>query len=98
MLRYVLLILSILFVFFVAVIFAAINTGIIELDLAFTRVALQKSLALILFLAIGWVFGVLSAAVLIAKLLSQRRQLRKALDLAESEVKSLRSMPMQDAD
>jgi hypothetical protein len=30
-------------------------------------------------------------------LLLERRQLRKSLQLAESEVKSLRSMPMQDA-
>jgi len=98
MLRYVLLVLLVLVVFSVAVVFAAINPGMIELDLAFTRLSLQKSLALILFLGVGWLFGVLSAAFLMVKLLSQRRQLRQALELAESEVKSLRSMPMQDAD
>jgi uncharacterized membrane protein YciS (DUF1049 family) len=97
MLRYVLFILVILFVFFVAVIFAASNPGTLTLDLAFTQFEMQKSLAFILFLGIGWLFGVLCAGFLMLRLLSERRQTRKALELAEAEVKSLRSMPMQDA-
>jgi uncharacterized membrane protein YciS (DUF1049 family) len=97
MLRYVLFILVILFVFFVAVIFAASNPGTLTLDLAFTQFEMQKSLAFILFLGIGWLFGVLCAGFLMLRLLSERRQMRKALELAEAEVKSLRSMPMQDA-
>jgi len=97
MVRYVLLILLVVFVFLVAVVFAASNPGMLELDLAFTKVPLKKSLALIMFLGIGWVFGLLCASFLLLKLLAQRRQLRKSLDLAESEVKSLRSMPMHDA-
>jgi len=97
MLRYVLFILVVLFVFFVAVIFAASNPGTLTLDLAFTRFELQKSLAFILFLGVGWLFGMLCAGFLMLRLLSERRQMRKALELAEAEVKSLRSMPMQDA-
>jgi hypothetical protein len=58
---------------------------------------MQKSLAFILFLGVGWLFGVLCAGFLMLRLLSDRRQMRKALELAEAEVKSLRSMPMQDA-
>ena len=98
MLRYVLFILIVLAVFFVAVIFAASNQGTMQLDLAFAEYELQKSLALIMFLGVGWVVGVLSAGFLTLKLVAQRRQLRKSLELAEAEVKSLRSMPMQDAD
>ena len=97
MLRYVLFILVVLFVFFVAVIFAASNPGTLTLDLAFTQFEMQKSLAFILFLGVGWLFGVLCAGFLMLRLLSDRRQMRKALELAEAEVKSLRSMPMQDA-
>jgi len=97
MLRYVLFILVVLFVFFVAVIFAASNPGTLTLDLAFTRFEMQKSLAFILFLGVGWLFGMLCAGFLMLRLLSERRQMRKALELAEAEVKSLRSMPMQDA-
>ena len=97
MLRYVFLILLVVFVFLVAAVFGAINPGVLELDLAFTRLEIRKSLAFVLFLGIGWLFGVLCAAFLMIKLLTQRRHLRKALELAESEVKSLRSMPMHDA-
>lgn len=97
MLRYVLFILTVLFVFLVAVIFAASNPGTLVLDLAFTSLKLQKSLAFILFLGVGWVFGVLCAGFLMLKMLADRRQMRRSLELAEAEVKSLRSMPMQDA-
>ncbi len=97
MLRYVLFILVVLVVFFVAVVFAASNPGTLTLDLAFARFELQKSLAFILFLGAGRLFGVLCAGFLMLRMLSERRQSRKALELAEAEIKSLRSMPMQNA-
>ena len=97
MVRFVTFILIILFAFLVAVVFAAINPEPMSLDLAFAEFQLKTSLALLAFLAAGWVFGVLCAGFLMLKMLSERRQLRKSLRLAEAEVKSLRSMPMQDA-
>jgi uncharacterized membrane protein YciS (DUF1049 family) len=98
MFRYVLYIITILITFLVAVVFAASNPGSIALDFAFTRVEMQKSLALIGFLGVGWLFGLFCAGLLMLKGIRERRQLRKALSLAEAEVRSLRSMPMQDAD
>jgi len=98
MLRYVVFFMVVLVVFIVAVVFAAINPAPMSLDLAFTRLEMQTSLALITFLAAGWLFGLLCAGFLLLKLLGERRQLRKSLHLAEAEVRSLRSMPMQDAD
>ncbi len=97
MLRYVLFILVVLFVFMVAVVFAASNPGTLILDLAFTQITLQKSLAFILFLGVGWLVGVLCAGFLMLKMLAERRRMRKALDLAEAEVRTLRSMPLHDA-
>ncbi len=97
MLRYVVFFLVVLVVFVVAVIFAAINPAPMILDLAFTEIEMQTSLALISFLGTGWLFGLFCACILLLKLLSERRQLKKSLQLAEAEVKSLRSMPMQDA-
>lgn len=97
MLRYVVFFMVVFAVFMVAIIFAAINPAPMSLDLAFTRVEMQTSLALISFLAAGWLFGLLCAGFLLLKLLSDRRQLRKSLQLAEAEVRALRSMPMQDA-
>ena len=98
MMRYLLYIVVVLVAFVVAVVFAASNPGVIELDLAFTSIEMQKSLALILFLGLGWVFGLFCAALLLLKGVAERRQLRKSLSLAEAEVKSLRSMPVQNAD
>ena len=98
MLRYVVFFMVVLVVFIVAVVFAAINPAPMSLDLAFTRLEMQTSLALITFLAAGWLFGLLCAGFLLLKLIGERRQLSKSLHLAEAEVRSLRSMPMQDAD
>lgn len=97
MIRYVLFIFVVLFVFLAAVVFAASNPGTLVLDLAFAQFEMQKSLAFIMFLGVGWLFGVLCAGFLMVKMLAERRQTRKALELAEAEVRSLRSMPMQDA-
>ncbi|MBT8427650.1 MAG: DUF1049 domain-containing protein [Erythrobacter sp.] len=80
-----------------ATVFAALNPGLITLDLAFTEVEVQKSLALTVAVGAGWLFGLASAALVLLKSASDRRRLRKSLSLAEAEVKSLRSMPIQDA-
>ena len=98
MIRYVIFFLVVLVVFMVAVIFAAINPAPMTLDLAFAEIEMQTSLALISFLGVGWLFGLFCTGILLLRLLSERRQLKKSLQLAEAEVKSLRSMPMQDAD
>lgn len=97
MLRYVVFFIIVLIVFMAAVVFAAINPEPMTLDLAFTQIEMQTSLALISFLAAGWAFGMLCAGFLLLKLLGERRQLKKSVQLAEAEVRSLRSMPMQDA-
>jgi uncharacterized membrane protein YciS (DUF1049 family) len=97
MVRYVFFFVVVLLVFMTAVVFAAINTDVITLDLAFTRIETKMSLAMISFLAAGWVFGAICAGLFSLKLLLERRQLKYALRLAESEVKSLRSMPLNDA-
>ena len=80
------------------VVFSAVNPGPITLDLAFTTVELQKSLAMTLVFGAGWVFGLLCAAIVLLKTLGERRRLRRSLRLAEEEVRALRSLPIQDAD
>ena len=82
--------------FLVAIVFASINTDSISLDLAFAEVETTAALALLGFFAAGWVFGLLSTAVYVLKLLAERRQLRKSIRLADAEINSLRRIP--DAD
>ena len=48
--------------------------------------------------AAGWLFGLLCAAMVLLKSAGDHRKLRKSLRLAEAEVRTLRSMPIQDAD
>jgi len=81
-----------------ATVFAALNPGLITLDLAFTETEVQKSLALTVAFGAGWIFGLGSAALVLLKSANDRRRLRRSLNLAEAEVKNLRSMPIQDAD
>lgn len=78
--------------------FAALNPGLITLDLAFTETEVQKSLALTVAFGAGWVFGLVCAALVLLKSVNERRRLRRSLNLAEAEVRNLRSMPIQDAD
>lgn len=81
-----------------AAVFAALNPGVMSMDFAFGAIELQKSVALMAALAVGWVFGLLCAAVTMLRLVGQRRSLRRSLHLAEQEVQALRSLPVRDAD
>ncbi len=81
----------------IAVVFAALNQGTVDVDLAFFSFTLQKSLAFILAFGVGVVFGMLCVAGWVLGLVSQRRRLQKSLRLAEGEVKSLREIPVNDA-
>jgi uncharacterized membrane protein YciS (DUF1049 family) len=78
--------------------FAALNPGVIQLDLAFFETEATKSLALITAFGVGWLFGLVCAGLILLKSVNERRQLRKSLGFAESEVRALRNMPIQDAD
>jgi putative membrane protein len=86
-----------LVVFLIALVFASVNTDPVTLDLAFTEIETTLSLAMLAFFAVGWLFGVLCVSFYLLRLMAERRQLRKSLQLAEAEVTSLRRMPMQDA-
>jgi len=81
-----------------ATIFAALNPGTTTLDLAFTEQEVPKSLAFALAFLFGWLFGLLCAGLVLMKSANDRRRLRKSLNLAEEEVRTLRSMPLHDAD
>jgi uncharacterized membrane protein YciS (DUF1049 family) len=85
-------------VLLLAVLFAALNPGVIEVDLGLFETHLQKSLALTLAFAAGWLFGLFCLVIVIVRMIIERRRLRKALRLAEAEVHTLRSLPPAHAD
>ena len=98
MVRNILFFLVLLSGLLLATAFAALNPGIIRLDLAFFETEITKSLALIGAFGVGWLFGLVCAGLVLLKSVNERRQLRKSLGLAEAEVRALRNMPIQDAD
>ena len=78
--------------------FTALNTGEIELDLGFVAGSYPVSLTLAATFAIGVLFGMLCMTAFVFKLINERRTLRRSLRISESEVSSLRNLPLSDAD
>ena len=92
------LILLLIVIFAVMVVFSYLNTGDVEVNLAFVSVTTSISIAFTVALAVGWLLGVISMGVFALRLVNERRSLRRALRVSESEVSSLRSLPLSDAD
>jgi putative membrane protein len=88
----------VLLVFVMMIWFTSLNPGVVTIDLAFGTVEPTISLALAVSFVLGWAFGILSLSVYVLKLLNERRRLRGELRNTESEVRSLRSLPIADAD
>lgn len=78
--------------------FASVNSGTIDIDLLFTVVTTSIPLAFTVAFALGWLFGLLCTAAWAARLVNERRVLKRALRVSESEVSSLRNLPLTDAD
>lgn len=78
--------------------FTALNTGRVDLDLAFVKGSYPVSLTFAVTFVAGIVFGMLCMTAMLVRLLNERRTLRRALRLSESEVSSLRNLPLSDAD
>ena len=98
MLKRIGLAIVILFIVVVMATFTANNRGMIDIDLAFAEITTSIPLAFTVTFAIGWLFGVLSLGFYVIKLVNERRILRRSLRMRESEVSSLRNLPLSDAD
>jgi putative membrane protein len=92
------LIILLIMVFGVIVVFSYLNTGDVEVDLAFVSISTSISIAFTITLVAGWLLGVISMGLYALRLVQERRALRRALRVSESEVSSLRNLPLSDAD
>jgi uncharacterized integral membrane protein len=92
------LILLLILIFGVMVVFSYLNTGDVEVNLAFVSITTSVSIAFTVTLVVGWLLGVISMGVFALRLVNERRTLRRALRVSESEVTSLRNLPLSDAD
>lgn len=98
MLKRIGFILLVLLVFVLMVWFTSLNPGGVTIDLAFGTVEPTIALALSVTFVLGWLFGLACTAFYVMKLLNERRRLRGELRQSRSEVSSLRSLPIADAD
>ena len=98
MLRRAGLILLIIVLFAVMFTFTALNTGQVQLDLGFFERSYPISVAFAATLVLGIIFGMLCMTAFVFRLINERRTLRRSLRVSESEVSSLRNLPLSDAD
>jgi len=92
------LIILIVILFAVMFTFTALNTGQVELDLGFFERAYPISMAFAATFVFGILFGMLCMTAFVIRLINERRALRRSLRVSESEVSSLRNLPLSDAD
>jgi putative membrane protein len=78
--------------------FTALNSGTIELDMAFFAGTYSISIIVIVTFIVGILFGMLCMMAFVFRIINDRRILRRALRMSESEVSSLRTLPLSDAD
>lgn len=92
------LLLLVLFIVVAMFTFTALNVGVVEINLAFTSVTASMPVAFTMTFVLGWLFGVLCMGLFALRLITERRTLRRSLRNTESEVSSLRNLPLTDAD
>ena len=98
MLRRAALLVLILLIAIVVFTFVAKNTGFVTIDLAFASVTQSIAIVITVTFVLGALFGILCIGSYVLRLLNERRTLRRSLRNSESEVTSLRNLPLSDAD
>ena len=78
--------------------FSSVNTGEIEVDLLYRTVPTTIPIAFSVVFGLGFIFGLACTALWAFKLVNERRTLKRSLKVSESEVTSLRNLPLTDAD
>ena len=98
MLKRIAVIVLVVIVFTAMLVFTYHNKGTVDVDLILTTVTTSVPVAFTIAFAIGWLFGILCMAAWALRLINDRRNLRRSLRVSETEVTSLRNLPLNDAD
>lgn len=98
MLKRAALLITILLIAIVVFTFVAKNTGVVTIDLAFATATSSIAIVITATFVAGALFGFLCMGSYVLRLMTERRSLRRALRATESEVTSLRHIPLSDAD
>ena len=78
--------------------FSSVNKGELEVDLLFRSWSTTIPMAFSLVFGLGFMFGLACTALWALRLVNERRTLKRSLKVSESEVSSLRNLPLTDAD
>ena len=98
MLKRIAVIVLVVIIFTVMLVFTYLNKGTVDVNLVLATVTTSVPVAFTIAFAIGWLFGILCMGVWALRLINDRRNLRRSLKVSESEVTSLRNLPLNDAD
>ena len=98
MLKRIAVILLVVIIFAAMLVFTYHNKGSVDVNLILTTVNVSVPVAFTIAFAIGWLFGIICMGAWALRLLNDRRNLRRSLRVSESEVSSLRNLPLNDAD
>ena len=98
-LRRTVLLVTLVVLVLIGAIFAANNAQPISIDVGWVKLdGVSMAMAFAAAFALGWAFGLLCAGAALLKMISDRRKLRRDLKYAETELRTLRSLPLHDAD
>jgi len=96
--RLAIAVIAIIFVL-IAAVFAYGNQEPISIDIGIMRLEdVSLTVALAITFALGAIFGALLSGLTLLRHFAERRALRRELRRAESELSTLRSLPLHDAD
>jgi len=98
MLKRIAVIVLVVIIFTAMLVFTYLNKGTMDVNLVLATVTTSVPVAFTIAFAIGWLFGILCMGVWALRLINDRRNLRRSLKVSESEVTSLRNLPLNDAD
>ncbi len=98
MIRRIAIVLLVALIFVATLVFTYHNNGEITVNLILGEVTSPISLAFIVAFAFGWLFGVVTMGLYALRQMNEKRTLRRSLAATETEVSSLRNLPLNDAD
>jgi len=86
------------FIVLLSFFFSVNNSGLMTLDVGFALLEdIPIPIAFLVCFTLGWLFGLICVGLMLLQMAGDRRRLRRKLRLAETEISSLRSLPLQDA-
>lgn len=85
-------------VFLAVLVFTYHNKGPVGIHLVFAEIDTTVSVAFAVTFALGWLFGVVCMGFFALRLVNEKRSLKRSLKISETEVSSLRNLPLADAD